>query len=395
MNRILIALALIALPTFAQKNLFVLERIEVRNAQRVSPRVIVAETTLRKGRRYSEDDVRHAVARLERLPFVFKADYALENNVLVITVTEMRPFSFLVDARGLVIDNPTTANDFDYDFPDPAVQWPDAAAGIQWLASGSGVVRFGMTVLRNRQGFGSNYSAYELGYTQYRILGTRLFATATVRTPVDSISEGTFTPEFLVGLPLTPSQTVTVDVEDTLFRDAEVNILGTTFRDLHAQRTITAAWTYDTTNEPYAPSRGTFVKVAPVCWMRDDAGFRSVRPPQQFVPDTGHLTANGVDLVALHHWELSDAHSVFGGVLAGWADIDSRQQPGFRTSYQIAKAGYSRALGRARVALEARAVWNDRGGNSETENSFEAMATWVRRSTWGTFRLGAGFSTGD
>jgi hypothetical protein len=395
MKRVLIALLLIALPAFAQEQRFVLERIEVRNTARVSPQVLVAETTLREGRAYSEDDIRNAVARLERLPFVFKAGYTIENNVLVISVTEMKPLSFLLDARGIAVKNPTTANDFDYDFTDPATPWPDVAAGVRWVVGGSGVAHFGMPVLRRRQGFGNNYTAYELGYTQYRLLGTRLFATAIVRSPSDSLSEGTFTPEFIAGLPLTPAQTVTVDFEDTLFRDAELNILGTTFRDLHAERTITVAWTYDTTNEPYAPSRGTFVEIAPVYWMRDDASFRFGGLPQQFVPTATHLRAKGMDLAALHHWELSDVSSVFGGLLAGWADIDSRQQQGRRTSYEIVKAGYSRALGGGRVALEARAVLDHGGRGIEDQQSFEAMATWVWRSPWGTFRLGAGVSTAD
>jgi len=56
--------------------------------------------------------------------------------------------------------------------------------------------------------------------------------------------------------------------------------------------------------------------------MRDDAGFRFGGAPQQFVPTATHLRAKGADLAALHHWELSDVSSVFGGVLAGWVDID-------------------------------------------------------------------------
>ena len=353
MKRLLIALVLVTLPSFAQERQFVLEGIEVRNTARVSPQVLVAETTLRAGRAYSEVDIRNAVARLERLPFVFKAGYTIENNVLVISVTEMKPLSFLLDARGIAAVNPTTANDFDYDFTDPTTPWPDVAAGVRRIVGGSGVAHFSMPVLRRRNGFGTNYTAYELGYTRYRLLGTRLFATAIVRSPTDSLGEGTFTPEFIAGLPLTPTQTVTVDVEDTTFRDADLNIFGKTFRDLHAQRTITLTWTYDTTNEPYAPSRGTFVEIAPVYWTRDDAGFHK-RPPQ-FVATATHLRAKGVDLAALHHWELSGVNSVFGGVLAGWVDIDSRQQPGRRMSYQIVKAGYSRALGRG--ASRSKGAW--------------------------------------
>src|SRR5205814_1029317 len=101
-RRILTAftIASIALCAFGQEK-FVIERIEVRNAQRVSPSVVVAETTLREGKEYSEEDVRVGVARVNRLPFLLSADFALEKGtadgrrVLVINVTEMRRVSFL------------------------------------------------------------------------------------------------------------------------------------------------------------------------------------------------------------------------------------------------------------------------------------------------------------
>src|SRR6476661_6584206 len=92
----LMAIALPALAQEAAPGRFVIERIEVRNAQRVATRVIVAETTLREGSEYSEDDVRAAVERVNRLPFILSAEFALENGtaegrrVLVINVTEMK-----------------------------------------------------------------------------------------------------------------------------------------------------------------------------------------------------------------------------------------------------------------------------------------------------------------
>src|SRR5207253_10514764 len=94
----------------------------------------------------------------------------------------------------------------DYDFPDRAAEWKDAALGVRWLAGGGGIVHFGMTVLRNRHEFGTNHSAWELGYTRYDLFGTRAFATVNVRSPVDSVAEGTFTPAVIVGVPLTTSQ---------------------------------------------------------------------------------------------------------------------------------------------------------------------------------------------
>jgi hypothetical protein len=165
----------------------------VRNAHRVLPSVIAAQTLLRIGRAYSEEDVRAAVARLERLPFLASADYSLENGVVVITVREMRPFSFLGDGRFIVLDETSSLpQKTDYDYTDPTTQWKDAALGVRWLVGGHGYAHAAMTVLRTRQGFAKNYAAWEFGYTHHDLFGTRLFATVNIRTPVDSVNERNF-----------------------------------------------------------------------------------------------------------------------------------------------------------------------------------------------------------
>src|SRR5205814_3080773 len=99
------------------------------------------------------------------------------------------------------------------------------------------------------------------------------------------------------------------------------------FRQFDAQRLVSVTWTYDTTNQPFVPTRGTFVRIAPMRWMRDRASFQSARPPQPFVATTAHIDAAGLDFAALRYWELSAVHSVSAGVLGGWADVDDRQSP--------------------------------------------------------------------
>lgn len=391
MHRILIALALSAV-TFSAFGV-TLERIEVRGARRVPPRIIVAETLLREGKEYSENEVRDAVARLNRLPFVASAGYELQNGTLVINVTEVRRFSFLVDARGIALNDDRDPHETNSDFPDPTADWTNAAAGVRWLAGGGGVAHFGMTVLRNRHAFGTNYSAYELGYTQYDLLGTRVFATVNVRSPVDSLEEKTFTPEIAAGLPLTASQTLSLDYQDTLFRDHTVRILGTDFRELHAERMITVAWTYDTRNEPFVPARGTFVRIAPIRWMRDDASFRSL--PGSFVPTSFHSNANGVEFAALRYRELSPVNSVSAGLLGGWAELESSDNRRSRPAYQIVQGGWSRPFAAGRLALDARLVMHQHSGFTDHQRSYEAAASWTRRGVWGSLRLGAAYEQGN
>lgn len=384
MRRILIAVALSAVTLSAFG--VTLERIEVRGAQHVPARVIIGETLLREGREYSEDEVRNAVARLNRLPFIASADSTLENGTLVIHVTEVRRFSFLVDARAIALNDERDPHETNSDYPDPTADWTNAAAGVRWLVGGGGIAHFGMTVQRIRQGFGTNYSAYELGYTQYRLFGTRAFATANVRSPVDSLEEKTFTSEVMAGVPLTSSQTLTLGYQDTLFRDETFQLFGTGFRRLHAERLITLAWTWDTRNQPYAATRGTFVRIAPVRWLRDDASFRSL--PGGVRPTATHIDASGVEFAALRYWELSPVNSVSAGVLGGWSVLEnSGSSERTRPAYEILQAGWSRPFVSGRLALDGRLVFYQ----DDDRQAYEAAVSWVKRGVWGTFRLGAGY----
>src|SRR6185436_10640572 len=94
-----------ALPLAAEEPRFFIERIEVRNARRVTPDVVIAESRLRAGHEYSEAELRDASTRLERLPFLLSVDFALEkgsergHHVLVLTINETKPFFFFLDAR--------------------------------------------------------------------------------------------------------------------------------------------------------------------------------------------------------------------------------------------------------------------------------------------------------
>ena len=402
-RRVLTALTLasIALCAFGQET-FVIERIEVRNAQRVSTRVLIAETTLREGKEYSEEDVGAAVARLNRLPFLLSADFALEKGtengrrVLVINVTETKRLSFLVDARGLLGDASHRTIDYDFDRPGGS----NDAAAVHWFAGDSGMFHFAMAVRRGRQSFMARYTAWELGYTRYNLFGTGAFATINIRTPVDSVNEGRYTPQIVAGIPLTARQTLTVGSYDTSFVRETVHIFGNDLHTLRAERVVSLAWTYDTTDQPFAPARGTLVRVAPIRLMIDRASYTAIPRSTAYAAYAEHINTDGVDVAALHYWQLSEVNSVSAGVLAGWATVEDRIHPPPLTpradrhpTYEIAQFGYSRALGNSRLELEGRFRMGrqDVSTTSDRQHAIEASASWVRRSVWGTLRLGIGY----
>jgi len=83
----------------------------------------------------------------------------------------------------------------------------------------------------------------------------------------------------------------------------------------------------------------------------------------------------------------------------------------WRPAYEVVRGGYSWNLwrdasrsGDSRLELEARAVLTQRnvesggevfGTSPDNENAFLLSAGWVRRSSFGTLRLGVGYSWGD
>ena len=403
----------IALPALAQEKApdrFVIERIEVRNAQRVATSVIVAETTLREGSEYSEDDVRAAVERVNRLPFILSAEFALENGtaegrrVLVINVTEMKRLSFLVDGRGLRGNDIHRTLDYDFDRPGES----NDAAAARWFLGDRGMLHFTLAVRRERQSFMSSYTAWEIGYTRYNLFGTGAFVTINIRTPVDSVNEKRFSPQMAAGIPLTARQTLSVEYHDTSFIKDTLHPFGTTLNELKAERVITLAWTYDTTDQPFAPSRGTLVRVAPLRLMKDIASFKVIPRSTAFQAYAEHTNFNGLDLAALHYWKRSEVSSVSAGVVAGWANVDDRIHPPFLTgtgqahpSYEIAQVGYLRDLGNggskggsSRLEVEGRFRWDQASSTAEHEHAIEVSASWVRRSVLGTLRLGIGYVRG-
>jgi len=393
----------IASSVFAQER-FVVDRVEVRNAHRADPQYLAAETLLHEGTEVSEEDVRAAVRRLTRLPFVFAASLALEpgsnerRRVVVITVTENRRFWFLGDGRFTEFHEPIDL--LDYDYPDPSAEWKHAAGGVRWLFGDGGVAHFGMTVLRNRHPIRKNYSAWELGYTRHRLFGTRLFATAIARSPVDSLEEKTFTPEVIVGMPLNADQTVTLELEDTSFRDDRFRIGTETFDRLQKERNIAASWTLDTRNDTYAPMSGAYVRVEPSLWMGDRASFSSARPPLQFQRVAQHIDARVLDLTAERHWPLSDVSSVSAGLLGGWADVRDRQNPRtaasnatWRSTFEVLQGGYARKIRWGHLHFEGRAVLRQASDDARvpegfTDPSYEASVLWAWRIPRATLRLG-------
>lgn len=402
MIRTLIFLLLATVPVSAQDAQFFIERIEVRNYRRVSKDVIVAESRLREGRSYSEEDLRDASTRLGRLPFLLSTDFALEKgsergrHVLVLTVQETKPFFYIFDvqpyqdaSRGQVIPERESRGGSDETF----------AFGFRWFVGRRGAVHVGFSAADDRREYAREYAAFALGYTQYDLLGTRAFATLNLKLPVEGYGGGRISPQVVVGVPLSENQTVTVQYDETRAGEGA---------DRLDQRLVTARWSYNTTNEPFFPTRGVLVYGGPVVGAVDGAyAGRS----EAFAH---HSNFYGVEGGAARFYELSERDSAWADVRGEWAhnsygasNIDDESEFDQSTTYGSIGLGYShslwsreqRARGDSRFELTTR--YSNRRRRYDPQPLYltipgrevtQVGAAWVRRSSWGTLRLGVGYA---
>lgn len=404
--------------------LLFIERIEVRNAKRVSPDVVIAESRLREGHEYSEAELRDASTRLSRLPFLLSVDFALEKgsergrHVLVLTINETKPFFFLIDAPIFEeIDAPIFEEGDEIAetaYRGRSSTGETLALGFRWFVGRRGAVHVGFSGTGSDREFSNEYASFAVGYTQYDIFGTRAFATLNLKKPVEGYGEGVVSPQLVVGVPLSANQTLTLQYDETRFRGETRIIFGEQFEKRFAQRLFTAKWSYNTTNEPFFPTRGTLLHLTPMAGWTDGTGVLSISTDSGVVANTYHADFYGTEAGATQYWELTERDSIWGDLRGEWAHIDGRNSveilnDGEHTSvYGSVGLGYSRSLwsrerrangGDSRIELTARYSNRTRRQYSDLPSHVspgrdvsQLGAAWLRRTSWGTLRLGAGYA---
>jgi hypothetical protein len=412
------ALLIAAMPAAAQDAVpprFFIERIEVRNTNRVSPAVIAAESRLREGAEYTEAELRDAAARLTRLPFLLNADFALERgsergrHVLVITVTETRSFFYRLDLVPIVEQGPNTEIDFGSPLPNDE---SSAALGYRWFLGRRGALHVAL-LGRDSTELARGYTAFAVGWTQYDLFGTRAFATVNVK---DSPELGT-SPQVVVGVPLSLNQTITAEYDELVIDYDYTETEQVAFDDRDTQRLARVTWSYNTTNHPFLPTQGTLFSVGPVAAWRDENSFYFVvggPDGNQATQIPVHSTVLGAEASALRYWEITDRTSVSVGGTARLANFDQRytifgerETNEYTTISGVGHTGVSRSLwsperralgGDSRLELNVRARLRNQQ-SSEPERLFSVDSTvlqvstsWVRHSSWGTIRIGLGIA---
>ncbi|MEM9292098.1 MAG: hypothetical protein AAGD01_10495 [Acidobacteriota bacterium] len=144
---------------------FFIESVIVEGARRVTPELLISEADLEGGRVYSEAELRRAASRVDRLPFVQQADFALRKGSergryqLVVTVKEIRRFFFGADLVARLYDEAVVTSALETESSDSRAA---LLAGVRFFVGDYGVLHFA-----------AGGSEPGFGYTRYRLFGRR------------------------------------------------------------------------------------------------------------------------------------------------------------------------------------------------------------------------------
>jgi hypothetical protein len=266
---------------------FLIEKITVQGPGEAAANIVRAETLLRSGGAYTENQLRQAIYRIHRLPFVLDASFSLRKGSrrgayeLVIAVQSANSFFYDLWERA-------------YRFGEPLHIEPDSFTSEDQRSSLAlgGLVGARLFVGRSGVLFGAldSEEGFQAGFTQYDLFHKGILANAGFSTNDCCISEPlplgldprfvtwTFTNSRRLSLnlsvPLGGRQSLQMTVSDRaggaglreeilvdqsasdLHERGTADAPGTTDQGELSYRRAEAKWVYDTSDDPVFPSRG-------------------------------------------------------------------------------------------------------------------------------------------
>ncbi|MEA2560047.1 MAG: outer membrane protein insertion porin family [Acidobacteriota bacterium] len=336
-------------PVAVEPASFRIETITVETSRKASAGIIESETLLEEGGTYSEDDLRRAVARVHRLPFVLDATFSLRKGSergayeLVIQANTARWFFF---DRGIHIarfNQLYTLGEFGDD--DTLSGSHSGLIGGRLFTGRSGVL-YGSWGFQND--LASDASGAQIGYTQYNLLGRGIIADLSYARhgccSTDVLPFGIdprlsswdwFDDEqasLKLAIPLAPHRSLQLgwtersgQADDR--RQVIEPVVGSVIDDVlggeQDSRHLEARWVQDTSDDPILPSRGTVLSAGLEydSYQVDNLrAQRYVRGPEGFFVPTGEVDLPGFDgeqllatASAIRNWSVTPRQSVSAG----------------------------------------------------------------------------------
>ncbi len=322
---------------------FHIQSIEVRGGRNVSSDIVISESLLEGGRSYTEGELRDAVHRIHRLPFVLEADFALERGrergryVLVVDILEARRFFYRAGLKQGYFSDPLSF--------EAGAESRDNLAAKTTLGARAFVGSYNLLFAA------AGNEGAQVGFTRYNLFDRNVFlslgyswetcCTATFEPlgldPDFSswiADEGSENLTLTLGVPLGRNQSLRGSLglytSDDGFRHpaaGRVEPAEVLDYENRSEEELRLAWTYDTTDDPVFPFSGTSLVVA-VDYRTLEAdltAFDGGPAPAYAAP--AEMSSEMVRLAVLgrRHWPFAWRHSFAAGlsVAAGRAEIEN------------------------------------------------------------------------
>jgi hypothetical protein len=353
---------------------FLIEKISLSGHRRpATARIVVAESRLKEGQSYDERELREAIYRIRRLPFVVDADFALRRGSrrgayeLAITIEQTTPIFLSYDLEGLYAVKNSRG--------DRALHAVDSGSlGVREFVGAQGLAF--ASVDKDAQFFTA-------GYTRYDPFGRGSFVSAGVTR---DRSGRQVIPTLSLGTPLSGNQSLRADLSWARSEAPR----GFDFR--LDNRAAALTWIYDTTDDPLFPGRG--VK------LTGGAFYETIdsRTPSSGFPSQRQLLY-GLDATAARYWQLTPRQSL-GLSLSGIAERASSSAGtlrfpaadsyaatlGLLHSVSLWSGERTRRFGDLRWETSAEEAAGRSGGVGSTV--FTVRTGLAFRSTWAVIHLG-------
>lgn len=333
-------------PLAAEPARFLIETITVETSRKASAGIIESETLLEEGGTYSEEDLRQAVFRVHRLPFVLGADFSLRKGSergayeLVIQAHTARWFFF---DRGLQFAHFDQLFALDTNFGSTEYFNINQTGliGSRVFLGRSGVLygSFGL----QQDSIDGDETGGQVGYTQYDLFGrgivvnvsyARHACCGTVVLPfgIDpNLAAWDWEEDdeaFLsLALPLSAHRSLQFGWTERRGEGAQHHRVLDPVYNLLPQillaedqrfRRVDARWVHDTSDDPILPSRGTVLSggLEYASYEAEDLIERSfdfTDPPTDEPRAPFHGEQILAALSAIHHWSITPRQSVSAG----------------------------------------------------------------------------------
>jgi hypothetical protein len=259
---------------------FLIEKITVEGPKEAAANIVRAETLLRAGELYTEDQLRQAVYRVHRLPFVLDASFSLHKGSrrgayeLLIEVEPARWFFYDAWVRAFAFEQPLVLGDEAFRGDRSSLAFVGLAGARHFVGRSGGV----FAAVDSREGA-------QVAFTQYDLFHRGILASAGISRDWCCVTEvlplgldPTFsswsfdeTIRFSLGLsiPLSGPQSIQLaaserqgdhGTQDEVLvpRGVRLDRRTMTGEDLSYRR-AEAKWVWDTSDDPIVPTRGLSV----------------------------------------------------------------------------------------------------------------------------------------